>query len=594
MNSFWLPIAHRHATSRRLDRSRGKRGLTPSAIIERLEGRALLTLTVTPITPMEGSLFQGQVATFDGTEVTATTILDFSATIDWGDGTPTTSGAVIPGTPNGYVVNGSHTYTREGIYNLSVVLNGTGGTSVTSVGTARVSDAPVIVSAGGISATANGSFSGQVATFTDAGPDQASQYVATVTWGDGTTTPGVVAAGADSTSFTVSGTHTYTSSGSQIYSVSVTNLAGTTGTAQAKATIADPAPVVSVPTIVPMEDVPFTGEVASFEDADPTLSASSFTAIINWGDSPATTLGTVTGSPSAGFTVTGTHTYTSIGVFPTQVTVYRLPDNTTGQASGSAVVNSAVSVTPGGLAPASDTGESNRDGITSINQPTYTGSVPPFSIVQLYTRRADQSGPVLQGTTIAGPDGRWNLQVGPLADGWYAVSVTATPPSGSPLTTTALQPLVIDTVAPQVTGVLYSPRTHMLQVTFRDSQSGMNLNTIRNPAYYNLIGHPQRRFATTTPPTITTLQIVPSDPQAVVITLNNSYYRTQLRTLRVLSGGVADVAGNALDGVYRGRFPSGNGHPGSNFVIPLSKAARGYIPNTSMPASHASSHRRGR
>jgi len=163
----------------------------------------------------------------------------------------------------------------------------------------------------------------------------------------------------------------------------------------------------------------------------------------------------------------------------------------------------------------------------------------------------------------------------------------------------ALPPLVIDTVAPRVTGVVYSRAQDEVEIVFRDNASGMDLSSLLDLQNYNLIGHPQRRYASSSLPIITTIQIVPNDPQAVVLTLNQNYLRMGLRTLRVLSGGVADVAGNALDGVYRGSFPSGNGLGGSNFVIPLSKAQKGYI---SIPAATMAvrqvrftpAHRRGR
>src|SRR5271157_962698 len=627
MNSRWLQVVRQDGSRRRSGSASAAHGHAPWAYVERLEERQLLTLFVVPISPVEGSLFQGKVATFIGNEVPAATILDFSATINWGDGTATTSGSIIPGSPSGYVVNGSHTYAKEGTYNLSVVLSGIGGVSVSAVGTATVADAPVIVTAGGIAATANAPFSGQVATFTDAGPDLPSQYVVTITWGDGSTSPGTVTGGAPGTSFNVAGTHTYISSGSETYSVSVTNLAGTTGNASGKAVIADPLPVVIAQTIVPAAGLPFTGVVATFTDANPALTNTSFVATIDWGDSSPTSAGTIMPLSTGGFSVTGTHTYNTTGNFTDKITVYRLPDNMSAQATGTAVVAPTTSITgtgttitplvgvefsgvvasfnaipPGGinnfvasidwgdhsapsagtiqlvspgqynvlgshtyatpsggtpsnpytvtvtvvqafsngtpttviksqavvqaqpftgrLDPLSDTGESNSDGITNINQPTFSGTAQPYSLIQIYSKLPQQLGPILQGSTIAGADGSWSLATGPLADGTYAISATVTPPGGAPVSSVALPPLVIDTVAPRVTGVVYSRAEDEVEVVFRDDASGMNLESLRNPQNYNLIGHPQRRYASTSLPIITTIQIVPNDPQAVVLTLN--------------------------------------------------------------------------
>jgi len=210
------------------------------------------------------------------------------------------------------------------------------------VGTATVSDAPVILTAGGFTATANTAFTGQVATFTDAAPDAASQYVVKITWGDGSTSPGTVTAGANTTSFNVDGTHTYTSSGSMTYSVSVTNLAGTIGQASGIATVADPVPVVTAPTIAPAVGLPFTGVVATFTDANPALTNASFAATINWGDNSPTSAGTIAALPGGGFSVTGTHTYNTVGNFIDTITVFRLPDNKSTGATGTAVVNNPV------------------------------------------------------------------------------------------------------------------------------------------------------------------------------------------------------------------------------------------------------------
>jgi hypothetical protein len=1018
MNSRWLRGLRRDGSRRRSRSASAEHGHTAWAYVERLEERRLLTLSVVPITPVEGSLFQGTVATFVGNEVPANSILDYSATIDWGDGSPTSTGSILPGGPSGFVVNGSHTYGKEGGYNLSVKLSGIGGVSVTAVGTATVSDAPVIVAAGGISATANASFSGQVATFTDAGPDLPGQYVATITWGDGSSSPGTVAQGGSTTSFVVSGTHTYQFAGSDTYTVSVTNLAGTNGKASATAVIADPPPVLTAPTIAPVAGLAFTGVVANFTDANPTLTKDSFAATIDWGDNSPSSAGTIAAAPGGGFTVTGTHTYNTTGVFPDKITLYRKPDNVSTSATGSAVVNNPVitpkganitpstglpftgvvatftdnnpsavptdytasidwgdghvsagtianmvgggfsvtgtntyatpnktfplivtikriangevekangsatvtdavltatannvtafpgqsfttqigtitdtnpsampsdydvvvdwgdattstgsavqvafanpqpatgveftitathtyanagtapikltvtrdandqvavarstatiteplpiviapaispqvgvlfngvvatftdvnptltassfaatidwgdnsaasqgtikalgggefsvsgshvyntvgnfpdkitiirlpdnqstsatgtaivtaatsitgigtTITPflgmqftlpvasfssvpagnvndfvatidwgdstsptagtiqmvspgqynvigthtyvptagvvspsypitvtvvqsfsnsattttinskaivqtpsftGGLSPLSVTGISNSQvAITSINQPTFSGTAQPYSLIQIYSRLPDQLAPVLQGSTVAGGDGSWSLVVLPLADGNYTISATVTPPGGAPVSSVALPNLVIDTVPPVVTGVIYSPSNNELEVVFRDNATGMNTASLLNPQNYNLIGHPQRRLASTTNPVITTIQIVPNDPQAVLITLNRNFLKLGLRTVRVVSGGVADLAGNALDGAYHGTLPSGSGKGGSNFVFPLSRARRGHLPTITPTMAMATRvvrfgpiHRRGR
>src|SRR5262249_6851045 len=75
-------------------------------------------------------------------------------------------------------------------------------------------------------------FSGAVATFANTNPaNPSTDFTATIDWGDGTTTTGTVTGGAGT--FTVSGSHTYTSSGTK--SLSVTLADDAPGTAQATA-----------------------------------------------------------------------------------------------------------------------------------------------------------------------------------------------------------------------------------------------------------------------------------------------------------------------------------------------------------------------
>ncbi len=72
------------------------------------------------INATHGSPFSGPVASFvDGTPTS--TQGDFSATIDWGDGTHN-SGTVSGANGGPFTVNGTHTYSRAGGYTLKVTL----------------------------------------------------------------------------------------------------------------------------------------------------------------------------------------------------------------------------------------------------------------------------------------------------------------------------------------------------------------------------------------------------------------------------------------------------------------------------------------
>src|SRR5262249_37017838 len=74
----------------------------------------------------------------------------------------------------------------------------------------------------------------------------------------------------------------------------------------------------------------------------------------------------------------------------------------------------------------------------------------------------------------------------------------------------------------------------------------------------------------------------PTDPQTVVMTINGGLRILHARYLQVVfAGGIRDVAGNALDGSFFGRFPTGSGQPGSNFVALLPTDRR--VPHPPQP-----------
>jgi hypothetical protein len=88
--------------------------------------------------------------------------------------------------------------------------------------TLTVSPAALTVTAVNFSATAGAPYSGTVATFTTAYQvDGAAAYTAVITWGDGSTSTGVVSG--SNGSFTVCGSHTYAAASSYALSVQITN-----------------------------------------------------------------------------------------------------------------------------------------------------------------------------------------------------------------------------------------------------------------------------------------------------------------------------------------------------------------------------------
>lgn len=125
-----------------------------------------------------------------------------------------------------------------------------------------------------VAATVNTAFSGTVAHITDAlTSDASSALSATITWGDGASSAGTVSGSAGS--FTVSGTHTYKSAGTDTIEVTVEDAA--TG---ATASTSDAA-TVSVPPY--SEAIIFTGSALDFMASSQQLAADDgCSAYVSW------------------------------------------------------------------------------------------------------------------------------------------------------------------------------------------------------------------------------------------------------------------------------------------------------------------------
>jgi hypothetical protein len=237
--------------------------------------------------------------------------------------------------------------------------------------------------------------------------------------------------------------------------------------------------------------------------------------------------------------------------------------------SGAVAVN-ALSVLTGQIDPASDGGVSAADGITNIRQPTFRGTAAPFAVVQLLARPDGRGDLVSLGRTVTGSDGLWALTVGPLPDGVYALSADVVPPEGSPQEVIPVGPngrLVIDTAGPRVVGLARGLRSPRITVSIRDDLSGLDGASLDNAANYTLLGPNPRRIAPAAVQRLDTAAVTATDPQLVSISTAADPRRLPaLRGVRILSGGVRDVAGNPLDGESRGTLPSGNGVPGGHFI----------------------------
>jgi hypothetical protein len=100
--------------------------------------------------PSQG--FVGPVASFTDANPTAP-LSDFTATIDWGDGTPMTAGTISQpgGVGTAFIVSGAHIYADAGVnggvgtYGIQVFIQDEGGARVTVTNTANVLDRPILL-----------------------------------------------------------------------------------------------------------------------------------------------------------------------------------------------------------------------------------------------------------------------------------------------------------------------------------------------------------------------------------------------------------------------------------------------------------------
>ena len=532
-----------------------RRGLTNLPGLEQLESRELLAVVVPSLSGTEGFPLSGQIATFSSTDVQGSSP---QATIAWGDG-HTTTGTVVPDGSN-YDVDGVNTYAVPGTYPVTVTVTGTNNSTATGQGQATIAAVAPLATGTTITPTAGQPFTGVVASFTDPYPSlTASNYGATIAWGDGHTSAGTIAPNGNG-GFNVSGTNTYAAPGTDSITVTVTRLIDNqAATATSKAVVVAPSLTALGTTIVATAGQSFTGTVATFSDATPQAVPGDYQASIAWGDG-LTSAGTVTANGQGGFNVTGTHVYGAPSSSESiVVTIVRASDGLTVTANSTGVVVNASYALSGHLDPLSDTGVSNTDGITSINQPTFDGTAVPYAIVQFFARRSDQAQPVLLGQAIANANGVWHLAVGALPDGVYSISLLQIPPDGLPSAMASAGQVVIDTKSPTIISATIGRHSGQVAITFQDNLSGLDPTSLTNPANYAFVRHHGPRLQPSSVTVVPNATVATSDPVTVLLRFNVPPKDLTGRTVAL--GGITDLAGNPLGHQYVKLTPVGHGSP---------------------------------
>lgn len=175
-------------------------------------------------------------------------------------------------------------------------------------------------------------FSGTVASFAD--PDttgKASDYTATIEWGDGATTAEATIVDDGEGVFHVTGTHTYAEEGTYPVTVTVqdTDTENLHATDNSTADVADAALHALAHTDTTTTGgqaallwpaPPSSGTLASFTDDDPQGTLSDYSATVEWGDG-VTTEGSIAPNGNGGWDVSGEHVYAQLGPHTVTVTV---------------------------------------------------------------------------------------------------------------------------------------------------------------------------------------------------------------------------------------------------------------------------------
>jgi hypothetical protein len=546
--------------------------------------------------------FSGEVASFTDADPNGM-LSDYSATINWGDGTTTPGMITMSGSmPGVFLVNGTHSFAASSIpFQVTVTVKDVGGATASAVTSITVTSTPLTPGAATLlTATEGRPFTAIVGTFTDANPNALpTQYAASINWGDGSfNTAGVIAKLA-SGAFTVTGSHTYAEESAMgspyALTVTITTIGGTGSSPImdiGTATVAD-APLFSQGSPINGAEgiglVPSLSTVATFTDEDPNGNTSDYTAFIDWGDGSAPSMGNIvqTGmSPNGStFSVTGAHTYSEEGTYQTVVTITDVGGSNT-VAVGSAVIadapltasstQPAVDVTQNVpfTAPVAMFSDGNPNGTTSdfaatvdwgdgtpnsagiISQPGGAGTA--FVVTGSHTYAQG-----VFGTTVHDPIFVFVRDVG-----GSTVSIANTANIGA-------APLV------KVTAFSFDRSHGQIQVSFQDFPSAsaplaLNDATLTDANNYHLTKFRQHGPAAFKVTSITLSPPNSSGAQTATLVINRGkslpagHYFIDIQSVSPTDRtGIQDVDGNALDGEFYGFFPSGNNVPGGDFMAQL-------------------------
>jgi hypothetical protein len=397
---------------------------------------ALTAGTAVALTPSTGVALPAStvVGTFTDAN-TAAPATDFTATIAWGDGSPTSLGTIVATSTAGqFNVEAGHTYARPGTFPIHINVLDEGGSTTTLTGTATVTDQAVTGATRSFTAV-EGQSTGLfvLATYTDpntlATVANENAQLAVGGWGDGTPTAAGVTLVVQQTGvtpltsptnpgapiFEVLGTHTYTEETPpglpNTLSVVITTLGGVATTLTSPpgggVTVLD-APLTSSngTEITGVEGIanPAATLLGTFTDANqgattadflPTPGGNGGSVVVNWGDGSAPQMLMAAnlranGSPQGViFGIAASHTYAQAGTYAYTVVVTDDGGATTA-ISGSAIIADAVlTASPAPAQPTVSTTEAKLFPVPVFAPPVFQGPVASFTDANPISTTAD-------------------------------------------------------------------------------------------------------------------------------------------------------------------------------------------------------------
>jgi large repetitive protein len=231
--------------------------------------------------------------------------------------------------------------------------------------------------------------------------------------------------------------------------------------------------------------------IATFTDTNLSTLSGPYFAAIDWGNGQTSTGAVGVPNASGVFSVTTSYIYPAAFTFqfvpgtalPVSITITDSSSDV-GTANSSAVLLSSGSSFTGGLTATPQNGPNASAGFATTDEPTFSGTAPPLSVVQLRDPMA------ILGQVVTSATGQWSFSaMATLPEGTYDITATVTIPGVFQSGTIDL-PITIDTVAPRLAPGFptWISTGNDVAVEFDDS-SGMYTSSLLTRRNYTLFGH---------------------------------------------------------------------------------------------------------